>query len=150
MTSEPAVVGWPTERALWASTAETLRDVVLPGVDDPHHRQVVIHMIGLATYARDRGADPTPVRVTEVAAILDALAGDGNTAVGARWSGGARDADTVMRVASDVLADAVESGEPDAIAAKQALRACLIRHLDADLATEQVLLDAFRGRLPDG
>jgi hypothetical protein len=30
------------------------------------------------------------------------------------------------------------------------LRAVLLRHLDEDLATEDVLLGAFRGRLPDG
>jgi hypothetical protein len=30
------------------------------------------------------------------------------------------------------------------------LRAVLVRQLDDDLATEDVLLGAFRGRLPDG
>ena len=151
-TDEP-VVGWPTDSALWASMATTLREVVLPDVTDPHHRQVVIQLVGLAAYAHDRGPDPTPARVAEVAAALDALAADGNALVAARWPVDADDPGAVMRVASEVLADAVDRDDADAdhlLAAQRALRAILVRHLDEDLATEDVLLSAFRGRLPDG
>jgi hypothetical protein len=146
------VIGWLTDDALWASMAATLRDVVLPDVTDPHHRQVVIQLVGLAAYAHDRGPDPTPARVSEVAAALDALAGEGNALVAARWPDDADDAGAVMRVAGEVLADAVErdDADADALAARDALRTVLVRHLDEDLATEDVLLAAFRGRLPDG
>jgi hypothetical protein len=57
-----------------------------------------------------------------------------------------------MAAAGAVLADAVDGDDADAdlLAARDALRAILVRHLDEDLATEDVLLAAFRGRLPDG
>jgi hypothetical protein len=148
--SDQPVIGWPTDGALWASMAATLRDVVLPDVSDPHHRQVVIQLVGLATYARGRGPDPTPARVAEIAAALDALVGEGSSLVAARWSGDAGDPAAIMAAASAVLADAVQGDDPDGLAARDALRAILVRHLDEDLATEDVLLSAFRGRLPDG
>jgi len=149
---DESVIGWPTDGALWASMAATQRDVVLPDVTDPHHRQVVIQLVGLAAYARDRGPDPTAARVAEVAGALDALASRGNALVATRWPDDADDAGAVMRVASAVLADAVDRDDADAdgLAARDALRTILVRHLDEDLATEDVLLAAFRGRLPDG
>jgi hypothetical protein len=150
VSDSTAPVGWPTDGALWASIAATLRDVVLPDVDDPHRRQVVIQMIGLATYARDRGPDPTAARVAEVAAALDALADAGNTLVVQRWTPGRRDPTAVMTAAAEVLAEGVDRDDPDAVSARETLRPILVRQLDEDVETEDVLQGAFRGRLPDG
>ena len=71
--TEAAPIGRPTDAAMWASMAVTLRRAVLPGIDDPHTRQLVIQLVGLATYARDRGPDPTAERVAALAGALDAL-----------------------------------------------------------------------------
>ncbi len=143
--------GRPTDQALWASMAETLRQMVLPAVDDAHTRQVVIQLIGLAVYAVDRGPDPTPRRAAEVAAALDRLVGAGHALVRARWDpGAASDPAVVFAAAGEVLAAAVASEDQDTSDVQRTLRSILVRHLRDDLAAEEVMLGAFRGRLPDG
>ena len=144
-------IGRPTDVAMWASVEATLRRAVLPGTDDPHTRQVVIQLVGLAAYARDRGPDPTADRVDELARELDRLAGDGHPLVTGRWSPDhARDAERVMSACADVLAAAVDADEADQRDVRRRLRPLLVDQLDTDLACEDVLLGAFRGRLPDG
>jgi hypothetical protein len=118
--------GRPTEGAIWASVAETLRNTVLPSLTDAHARNVTTQLIGLAIYARDRGDDPSDQRLVELAQALGPAAG--------------RD---VLRSCAAVLAD---SEHPTYAAVCEVLK----RHLDEDLATEAVLLEAFRGRLPHG
>jgi hypothetical protein len=115
----------PNDNALWASVAETLRHTVLPNLTDPHARNVTIHLIGLAVYARQRGDDVTDERSAELAVALGASGGQ-----------------DVLRSCTAVLAD------PEHLA-YQAVRNVLVRHLDDDLAAEAVLLEAFRGHLPD-
>lgn len=147
----PAPIGRPTDTALWASVEATLRRAVLPGIDDPHTRQVVVQLVGLAAYARDRGPDPTPDRIDELARELDSLAGDGHPLVAGRWSSEhARDAGAVMTACADVLAAAVDADEAAQRDVRRRLRPLLLDQLDTDLASEDVLLGAFRGRLPDG
>jgi len=58
--STPGPIGRPTETAMWASVETTLRRAVPTGLDDPHTRQVLIQLVGLAAYARQR--DPRPDR----------------------------------------------------------------------------------------
>ncbi len=147
----PASIGRPSDAALWASMAVTLRRVVLPGIQDPHTRQVVIQLVGLATYARDRGPDPTPGRVAALADALDGLARDGNPVVAGRWDpDDARDPGAVMGVCAQVLVGALEADETAQRDVQRRLRPLLVGQLDADLAGGDVLLGAFRGRLPDG
>jgi hypothetical protein len=147
----PVAIGRPTDAALWASVEATLTRAVLPGIDDPHTRQVVIQLVGLAAYARDRGPDPTAERVDRLARELDRMAGDGHPIVAGRWSSEhARDAGAVMTACAEVLAAAVDADEADQRDVRARLRPLLLDQLDADLATEDVLLGAFRGRLPDG
>lgn len=151
MTSGPGPIGRPSDAAMWASIAATLRDVVLPGIDDVHHRQVVVQMVGLAAYARDREPDPSARRVGELADGLDALARHGNSMVTSRWSPeSSRQPADVMTAVGEVLAACVDRTDPDPVAAQETLRPMLVRHLTEDLAAEDVLLNAFRGRLPDG
>jgi hypothetical protein len=114
---------------------------------------VAIHLVGLATYAARRGPDPTPVRIDEIADLLDAAARAGDALVTERWTAGApRTPAEVLSAAGAVLSAAVETDAPDDDGGgiRDELRAVLVRQLDDDLATEDVLLGAFRGRLPDG
>ena len=116
----------PSDEAIWASVANTLRTTVLPQVSDPQARSATIHLIGLATYASRRGPDPDSDRLTELTAAL----------------GGAGGQD-VLRSCFVVLAD------PDH-AAYDAVRDTFRRHLEQDLATEAALLQAQRGQVPGG
>ena len=158
VTADERPVGRPSESALWASVAETVQKVVLPALgDDPHTRQVAIHLVGLATYAGRRGPDPTPARIDELADVLDAAARAGDPLVGGRWTEGSpRTPEDVLSAAGAVLAAAAEAdgtdeeARRDGLAVRDDLRMVLLRQLEEDLATEDVLLAAFRGRLPDG
>jgi hypothetical protein len=62
----------PSERALWHAVVETLRDSVLPHVADDHAAMQTQRLIGLATYARDRGDDPQPHRDHAIEALIGA------------------------------------------------------------------------------
>jgi hypothetical protein len=142
----------PSDAALWASLEQTLRDAVLPKLDDPHTRQTVMNLIGLAAYARTRGDDPSGKRLDELVAVLDELDRAGDPLVSQHWSAGsARDLGSVLATYGALLATTVaddrNGGSPQT---RTRLRSVLLRHLDEDLATEDVLLGAFRGRLPDG
>jgi len=55
---------------LWSAVIETLRSAVLPHVDEPFAALQTQRLIGLATYARDRGADPTDHRNDEIRALI--------------------------------------------------------------------------------
>jgi hypothetical protein len=148
-------IGRPSDGAMWTSVVATLREVVLPGLDDPHRRQVAIHLMGVAAYARDRGADPNPARASELAAALDGLVRDGNELAQRHWREGASaEPRDVLAATSAVLvaavdADAAGGSDGDAGCAQAALRPILARHLADDLATEQVMLRAFRGVVPE-
>jgi hypothetical protein len=118
---------------------------------------VAIHLVGLASYARRRGPDPVPARIDEIADVLDGAARAGDPLVGGRWTAGAaRTPAEVLATAGSVLAAAVgvdaagDRAGDGGHAVRDDLRAVLLRHLEEDLATEEVLLGAFRGRLPDG
>jgi hypothetical protein len=154
VTADERPVGRPSDGAMWASVAETVRQVILPALDDdPHTRQVAIHLVGLATYAGRRGQDPAPVRIDQIADLLDRAAQAGDPLVNGRWTAGAaRPPVEVLAAAGAVLAAAVETDATDhgGGGVRDDLRAILVRQLDDDLATEDVLLGAFRGRLPDG
>ncbi len=111
---------------MWASVADTLRRTVLPSVTDPHARATTIQLIGLATYAGERGADRTGQRHEELAAALGPAAGH-----------------DVLRSCTAVLSDPYHP-------AYGVVRRMLERHLDEDLRAEAVLLEALRGRLRNG
>ncbi len=116
----------PTDAALWASMADTLRNTVLPHLTDAYARDATIRMIGLATYAGQRGNDPTRRRSEELAAALGAAAGQ-----------------DVMRSCLAVLADPYHREN-------STVREILERHLDEDLERETVLLRALQRQVPNG
>lgn len=121
-----AVSERPSDGALWASMADTLRSTVLPHLSDPHARSATIQLIGLAVYAGRRGSDPSRRRQEELAAAMGAAAGQ-----------------DVLRSCIAVLADPYHR-------AHATIREILERHLDEDLEIEAALLKAFRGQVPNG
>jgi HEAT repeat protein len=116
----------PSDAALWASVAETLRDTVLPNLTDPYAREAAIQLIGLAVYAGRRGNDPTRRRLEELAAVLGPAAGQ-----------------DVLRSCVAVLADPYHR-------AHGPIREILERHLEDDVESETALLEALDGRVPRG
>ena len=140
---------------MWTSVVATLREVVLPGLDDPHRRQVAIHLMGVAAYARDRGADPNPAaRVRARRGPRRSRPGRQRAGAAALARGRAPDPRDVLAATSAVLVAAVDAGAADgsgddAGRAQAALRPILARHLADDLATEEVMLRAFRGVVPE-
>ena len=148
--TELAPIGRPTDAAMWTSVAVTLRRAVLPAIEDPHTRRLVVQLVGLATYARDRGRDPTAERVAALADALDVLSLDSNPIVADLWTRAhGRDAQTVMAVCADVLAAALDAEETSRREVHARLRRLMLDQLETDLASEEVLLGAFRGRLAD-
>jgi len=116
----------PSDDAIWASVANTLRTVVLPHVDHPQARSSALQLIALATYASRRGPDPSSERLEELAAALGGAAGQ-----------------DLMRSCFAVLANPQHS-------ANQPLREILQRHLEEDLEAEAKLLEVRRGQVSGG
>ena len=116
----------PSDEAIWASVANTLRTRVLPQLSDPQARSSTIHLIGLATYAGRRGPDPDLNRLEELAQALGASSGQ-----------------DVRRSCFAVLADPHHAAHP-------VIREIIERHLEQDLETEAALLRARRGQVPGG
>jgi hypothetical protein len=116
----------PSDEAIWASVANTLRTTVLPQLSDPQARSSTIHLIGLATYAGRRGPDPDLNRLEELAQALGASSGQ-----------------DVRRSCFAVLADPHHAAHP-------VIREIIERHLEQDLETEAALLRARRGQVPGG
>ena len=146
----------PSDRAIHRATAATLRDIVLPAVDDDWARRSVIQLIALAELAGRRD-DPHTVgehRRAELRAALDRLAGNPLVpwppAGGTAAAGNAPDTEeTVVDACGRALAAAVADDGPDADAVRAGLRPLLLAHLDDDLAVTASLEGPFRGRLDD-
>ena len=132
----------PSDEAIWASMADTLRSVVLPAIDDDWARQTVIQLAGLADYARTRPDDDHADRRERLRTALDSLSG--NALVPTNES----EPDEVS-AAAIALTSAVGRDDSDAREVRAALRPLLLADLDADLDATEMLDDAFRGRLPD-
>ncbi|HEY0518970.1 MAG TPA: hypothetical protein VGC84_05705 [Ilumatobacteraceae bacterium] len=116
----------PSDEAIWASVAQTLRRTVLPYVSDPQARSATIQLIGLATYASRRGPDVEGERIAELTKALGGAAGQ-----------------DLMRSCFAVLADPDHPAHED-------IRSIFERHLEQDLASEEALLQARRGQVPGG
>jgi hypothetical protein len=116
----------PSDAAIWASVATTLRTAVLPHVSDPEARSSALQLIALATYASRRGQDPGRERLEELARALGGSTGQ-----------------DVMRSCFVVLADPQHS-------ANQPLREILQRHLEEDLEAEARMLEVRRGQVSGG
>jgi hypothetical protein len=116
----------PTDKAMWASVADTLRSAVLPHLTDPEARAVTTQLIGMAIYAGRRGNDPTRKRTEELTDALEGAAGQ-----------------DVLRSCIAVLADPHHR-------IHHLIRDMLERHLDEDIETETALTQALGGQVPNG
>lgn len=131
---------WPSDEALWDSVEKTLAGVVLPAITDAFARASVLQLVSIARYAATRGNDPTIDRLDSLAQLLDEL--------GVQRSG--NDATSVHQAASAALVSWEETAHSEAaVEVRAKIRLMLIEHLDADLATNRVLMNGFRGVLPD-
>ena len=136
----------PSDEALWAGVGATLRDVVLPRLDDGWARTQTIMLIALAEQARTRGADPAPRMRADVATALDSLAG--NPLVAAHWPADPAGWADPSTAAAGALVAAVGRDDAAAEDVCRVLRPLLVAQLDELLATNATLMDAFRGKLP--
>jgi hypothetical protein len=127
----------PSDDALWASVSATLRDVVLPHLDDEWAVAQTVMLIALAEQARTRGEDPVERQRTELAAALDGLAANPLVQPG-----------EPSAAAAAALAAAIGRDDEDADEVRRVLRPLLVAHLDELVASNASLMDAFRGKLP--
>ncbi len=127
----------PSDDALWASVSATLRDVVLPRLDDEWATAQTVMLVALAEQARTRGEDPVERQRTELAAALDGLAANALVQPG-----------EPSAAASAALAAAIGRDDEDADEVRRVLRPLLVAHLDELVASNASLMDAFRGKLP--
>jgi hypothetical protein len=137
----------PSDAAMWRSVEATVRNVLLPAIDDDWARVIAIQLAGMARFAATRPTDPSQQRADELAAVLDGLAGNG--IVAAHWPAGEGSAGEVLVAVSGVLADAVSHHDAEGDAVRAQLRTVVSRHLDEDLAVTGMLMPYFRGQLPD-
>jgi hypothetical protein len=140
------VTAWPDDDDLWRSVETTLRDVIIPALDDDWAALCAVQLVGLARYARTRGDDPRPARAAELAQIL----GDLRDNLLVNWDGDPRFA-AVVAACSAALVRATGSDDDDAEAAdvRARLQPVLIDHLDDDLIRSAPTMRGFRGQLPD-
>ena len=142
----------PSDAAILAGIAATLRDVVIPAlardgeVVDPFTRVTAVQLAGLASYAAKRSADPATARLEQVAATLDLLYANEVVRQCTRVAGGPHDP---LAVASAALVACVGRFDPAANEVRATLRAVLVAQLDDELLSTSPLMDAFRGRLRD-
>jgi hypothetical protein len=132
---------------MWRSVERTVRDVLLPAISEEWARVIAVQLVGMATYAAQRGADPLPGRVAELRARLDELSG--NPLVAAHWPADGDDDAHVIRATAAVLAAAVSDEGVAGDQVRTQLRPTVSRHLDDDLAVTGMLMPYFRGQLPD-
>ena len=117
-----------------------LRRTVLPAVEDPHTRQLVIQLVGSGRPTPAIGVtDPSAEHVAALAGVLDALASEGNPMVADPLASGdrGRDAATVMTVCADVLVAALDADEAARREVARAAAAADADQLDADLAVSR-------------
>ena len=123
-----------------ASVTATLRDVVLPALDDAWATAATIQLIGLVENLRTRGDDRASVHRAELTRTLDRLAGNEIVRRAGR--------EDPHSAASAALVAAVGRDDAAADEVRRELRPLLVRHLDEDLTVSSPMIEAFRGRLP--
>ena len=128
------MIGRCTDEAIAACIAPTLRALYDSG-GSHWSRTTIAQLAGLLDYADRRGDEPEPDRSAELAATLD------------RAAGAPSEGSPYERAAAALVA--ADAGDPAGVVARELIRPVLVAQLDDELARTTVLLDAFRGRLPD-
>ena len=137
----------PTDAEIWRSVETTVRDVLLPAIDDEWARIIAVQLVGMVHLARERPPDPLPERLAELTTILDELRD--NPVVAAQWPNGDRGPAAVLGAVSAALAGAVGRADAAGDEVRTRLRPVVRRHLDEDLAVTSGLMPYFRGQLPN-
>jgi hypothetical protein len=133
-----------TDAELWRGVEFTVRNVLLPAIDDEWARAAAIQLVGVARYATRRPADDTAAQVAEVAEALAQLAHNPLVTQPADHSPHA-----LMSAAGRALAAAVNDDGPHGDEVRTVLRPVLLRQLDAEFDITGPLVNAFRGNLDD-
>jgi aminoglycoside phosphotransferase (APT) family kinase protein len=117
----------PDDARLWQSVIEALAEVIEPALPRGHARATAHQLQGLARYAKARGADPTPARAAELAALVGAKPDT-------TWA-------RASTLASDLLVASRAAARPDGTA--QQIRELLAGYIQADLDLTAPLLETF-------
>lgn len=139
-----------TDAELWRGVEATVRDVLLPAINDDWARAAAIQLVGVARYAQRRPADTVDAQIAEVAAALRAL--EGNPLVQQPSSSASTD---VLAAASAALVAAVDADQNDPATGaavdeiRAILRPVLMAQLDDELVVTAPLVNAFRGKLDE-
>lgn len=129
---------------LWRGVEFTVRNVLLPAIDDEWARAAAIQLVGVARYAGRRPGDRTVEQAAEIAEALTSLSGNPLVKQPADASPRA-----VLEAAGATLAAAVADDGADGDAVRTVLRPVVLRHLDDEFEITGPLVNAFRGKLDD-
>lgn len=129
---------------LWRGVEFTVRNVLLPAIDDEWARAAAIQLVGVARYASRRPADHATEQAAEVAAVLASLLH--NPLVVQPADATPR---SILEAAGATLAAAVGNDGAAGDEVRTVLRPLLLRHLDEEFAITAPLVNAFRGKLDD-
>ncbi len=133
------------ERDLWLSVEHTVRNVLLPVIDDEWAKAAAVQLVGLARYCANRPPDATAARGQRIADALDSLLDD--PLVAGEWNGDRSSTTHIYAVAGAVLAAATGVDDDQAEGIEQLLRPLIVGQLDDELAVTSALVTAFRGQL---
>ncbi len=138
----------PTDAQLWRCMSETMRNVILPSIEDPHVQLTLIRLIGLAEYAPSRVADPDARRINELVNCIDQLAArypDIQKQLPPQWP--AQDEAPVLDLCSQLLVSAVGGTDEQAQSIRSELKSLLAEQLDEDITDTDPLINFFGGQL---
>ncbi len=136
-----------SEAAILVSVARTLRETVMPAIDDSvapvdaYVRATIVQLIGIVEQASTRTVGSDSQRSRELTRALDHLASNPIVVGGP--------AGDPFATAARALVDCVGRTDAAADEVRAALRPVLVAQLDDELAQTICLMDAFRGRLGD-
>ncbi len=138
----------PTDAQLWRCMSETMRNVILPNIEDPHVQLTLIRLIGLAEYAPSRVANPEGRRINNLVSCIDQLAvryPDIQQQLPPQWP--VNDETAVLELCSQLLVNAVGDTGEQAQSIRSELKSLLVEQLDEDINDTDPLINFFGGQL---
>ena len=138
----------PTDAQLWRCMSETMRNIILPNIEDPHVQLTLIRLIGLAEYAPSRVTNPEGRRINDLVSCIDKLAArypDIQQQLPTQWP--VQDETTVLELCSQLLVRAVGDTAEQAQSIRSELKSLLVEQLDEDINDTDPLINFFGGQL---